>query len=133
MGADGLLRVNNAGRHRVECYTRDGDLEQSWGRPGVAIDSFCGCCNPISLALQSDGRCLTAEKGLPRVKVYTAAGTLESVVAGPESFAAVASSTRDQTVAETTHDGLDVAVDADGRVAVLDLVGATLQIFRAKA
>lgn len=133
VGGDGLVRVNNAGRHRVEAYTRDGDLEQSWGRPGVAIDSFCGCCNPIALALLPDGRCLTAEKGLPRVKVYGGGGAFESVVAGPESFAAVASSTRDQTVAETTHDGLDVAVDTDGRVAVLDLVGATVQVFRAKA
>ncbi|MBL9134230.1 MAG: hypothetical protein JNK85_00115 [Verrucomicrobiales bacterium] len=132
-GADGLLRVNNAGRHRVEVYTRDGDLEQSWGRPGVAIDSFCGCCNPIGLALLPDGRCLTAEKGLPRVKVYSAAGEFESVVAGPASFAAVGSAEREQTVAETAHDGLDVAVDGEGRIAVLDLVGGTLHLFRSKA
>lgn len=133
VGNDGLLRVNNAGRHRVETYTRDGDLELSWGRPGVAIDSFCGCCNPIALALLPDGRCLTAEKGLPRVKVYSATGQLESVVAGPESFAAVASAERSQTVAETAHDGLDVAADAGGRIAVLDLVGGTVHLFRFKA
>jgi hypothetical protein len=46
---DGLLRVNNPGRHRVETYTFDGDLELFWGRPSAAIDGFCGCCNPVNL------------------------------------------------------------------------------------
>ncbi len=130
LGADGLLRVNNAGRHAVEVYTRDGELEARWGRPGAAIDSFCGCCNPIGLALLEDGRCVTAEKGLPRVKLYTAEGRLESVVAAPSEFAPVHSDERTTTVAETTNDGLDVAVDAAGRVWVLDLVGATVQGYR---
>lgn len=131
-GADGLLRVNNPGRHKVEIYTRDGDLEQSWGRPGVAIDAFCGCCNPIALAMLPEGAgWVTAEKGLPRVKVYTPDGRFESVVAGPEQFAAVASEDREaRTTADTVSDGLDVAVDAGGRVWVLDLVGGTVQVFR---
>lgn len=133
VGADGLLRVNNPGRHKVETYTRDGDLEGSWGRPGVAIDSFCGCCNPVALALLPDGRCVTAEKGLPRVKVYAPDGTLESVVAGPDSFAAVASEDRETESTESMNDGLDVAADGEGRLWVLDLVGATVQAFRRKA
>ncbi|MGE5531208.1 MAG: hypothetical protein ACM3VW_03690, partial [Bacteroidota bacterium] len=33
-----------------------------------------------------DGRVVTAEKGLPRVKVYKADGTLDSVVVGPEGL-----------------------------------------------
>lgn len=132
-GADGLLRVNNPGRHKVELYTRDGDLERSWGKAGVGIDSFCGCCNPIALALLPDGRCLTAEKGLPRVKIFTAEGKLESVVAGPDSFAAVASEDRDaKSTTDTVHDGLDVSVDGAGKVWVLDLVGATVQAFQKK-
>ena len=133
VGADGLLRVNNPGRHRVETYTRDGDLETSWGRPGVAIDSFCGCCNPIAIALLPDGRCVTGEKGLPRVKVFAADGTLESVVAAPDSFAALASEARGSRPVDTANDGLDVAVDAEGRVAVLDRVGATVQVFARKS
>jgi len=133
VGADGLLRVNNPGRHRVETYNRDGDLEAGWGRPGVAIDSFCGCCNPISIALLADGRCVTGEKGLPRVKVFTADGALESVVAAPDSFAAVASEARDARPIDTLNDGMDVAVDAEGRVAVLDRVGATVQVFARKS
>ena len=83
---DGLLRVNNPGRHRVEAYTLDGDLEGSWGKPSAAIDGFCGCCNPIALAMLADGRIVTCEKGIPRVKIYSAAGEFESVVAGAESF-----------------------------------------------
>lgn len=133
-GPDGLVRINNPGRHKVEIYTRDGDLEQSWGRPGVAIDAFCGCCNPVGLALLPDGRCLTAEKGLPRVKVHAPDGRLESVVAGPDSFAAVSSEDREaKTTTDTVHDGLDVAVEATGRVWVLDLVGATIQAFQPKS
>ena len=133
VGADGLLRVNNPGRHRVEWYTRDGELERQWGRAGVAIDAFCGCCNPINLAVLPDGRCVTAEKGLPRVKIYSADGRLESVVAAPASFAPVASEDRETGVEDTVADGLDVALDAGGRVWVLDLVGATVQGFRRKA
>ncbi len=133
-GRDGLVWINNPGRHKVEAYTHDGDLEQSWGRPGVAIDAFCGCCNPVSLAALPDGRWVTGEKGLPRVKVYSADGRLESVVAVPDQFAAVASEDREsRSVTDTVQDGLDVAVDAEGQVWVLDLVGATVQSFRLKA
>src|SRR5262249_4676088 len=70
MHPDGLLRVANPGRHRVEAYTVDGDLELAWGVASTAIDGFCGCCNPINIALLPDGRIVTCEKGLPRVKVY---------------------------------------------------------------
>lgn len=132
VGADGLLAINNPGRHLVEFYQRDGERVRSWGRPGVAIDAFCGCCNPIALARRPDGRVIAAEKGLPRVKIYSAAGALESVVAGPSSFAAVASETRESMDADTAHDGLDVAVQVDGRVWVLDLVGGVLLAFRPK-
>ena len=87
LAPDGLLRVNNTGRHRVEAYTTSGDLEFFWGKPSAAIDGFCGCCNPIGLALLPDGRYVTCEKGLPRVKVYSPRGDFEWVVAGAESFA----------------------------------------------
>ncbi|MBL9126419.1 MAG: hypothetical protein JNL97_02170, partial [Verrucomicrobiales bacterium] len=90
-GTDGLIRVNNPGRHRIETYTPDGDLEQSWGKAGVALDAFCGCCNPVAVSLTSDGGVVTAEKGLPRVKLYDAGGAMETVVAGPEQFAPVGS------------------------------------------
>lgn len=130
---EGKLWVNNPGRHRVEVYTRDGELERSWGRAGVALESFCGCCNPVGLSLGPDGRVFTAEKGLPRVKVYDPAGVMETVVAGPAAFAPVGSDERPVALTDTAIDGLDVAVGPDGRVAVLDLPGRAVHLFRRKA
>ena len=132
IGRDGLLRVNNPGRHRIEIYTRNGDLEAGWGRAGVSLDGFCGCCNPVALALLEDGRVVVAEKGLPRVKVYSATGTLETMVAGPVSFAPLGSDERKSSEKDSLLEGLDVAVSPDGRVAVLDVPGGAVQIFREK-
>lgn len=133
LAGDSLVAINNPGRHQVEFYTRDGDWVRGWGRAGAGIETFCGCCNPIAVAPLADGRVVVAEKGLPRVKVYSSTGTLESVVAGPQSFAAVGSDERETGATETTHDGLDVVVAGDGLVWVMDLVGGTLQSFRRKA
>ncbi len=109
---DGLLRVNNIGRHCVEVYTRDGGLQAVWGRPSAAIDGFCGCCNPIAIAVLADGRIITCEKGIPRVKIYTASGEFESVVAGAESFAENAHACT--SLNDCIHGGLDAAADSEG-------------------
>jgi len=132
LAADGLLRVNNPGRHRVELYSVDGDLELSWGKPSMGIEGFCGCCNPVNLALLSDGRVVTFEKGLPRVKVYAADGTFECVVAGPESFADTGGVDAITEADEVMYGGLDGVVDSAGRVIVLDLLGATLHVMKRK-
>ncbi|MCX7426563.1 MAG: hypothetical protein NTW96_13185 [Planctomycetia bacterium] len=60
---DGLLRVVNPGNHRIETYTPDGHYETplAWGTPGLEIEGFCGCCNPVNIAIFSDGRIVTAE------------------------------------------------------------------------
>ncbi|MBI5690402.1 MAG: hypothetical protein HZC55_09935 [Verrucomicrobia bacterium] len=121
---DGLLRVNNPGRHRFEAYTADGECEGTWGAPTAAIKGFCGCCNPIALAVLPDGRMVTCEKGLPRVKVYDAAGELAGVVAGTESFPA-----NMKAGGAPGRGGLDAAVDSAGRVHVLDRVTATVHVF----
>ena len=128
---DGLLRINNPGRHRVEAYTLEGDFEIAWGKPSAGIAGFCGCCNPIGLALLPDGRTVTAEKGLPRVKVYQADGTFESVVAGTESFADNRRQCSDPN--DCTRGGLDVAVDALGRIHILDRVTGEVRVMQAKA
>jgi sugar lactone lactonase YvrE len=132
-GRDGLLRVNNPGFHRVEIFTREGELEQSWGKASASIDGFCGCCNPIGLTLLPDGRVITCEKGLPRVKVYTAEGTLDGVVAGPESFRANAKPGQLSDLADGTLGGLDAAVDSKGSVYVLDLVASEVHVMRPKS
>jgi hypothetical protein len=132
MGRDGLLRVNNPGRHLVEVYTANGDLESSWGKPTAAIEGFCGCCNPVGLAVLADGRYVTCEKGLPRVKIYSAQGVFESVVAGPESFPENARAGALQDASDGLLGGLDAAVDSQGRIYVLDLVAADVRVMRAK-
>ncbi|MGA2176554.1 MAG: hypothetical protein ABSH38_16380 [Verrucomicrobiota bacterium] len=127
---DGLLRVNNPGRHRIEAYTFDGDLEGAWGKPAAAIEGFCGCCNPIGLTALADGRIVTCEKGLPRVKIYSATGEFESVVAGTESFPENAHACTDLN--DCIHGGIDAAADADGRIYVLDIVTSDVRVMKRK-
>jgi hypothetical protein len=129
IGSDGLLRATNPGRHRVELYTPDGDLELAWGQPGAAIENFCGCCNPTDIALLPNGRTVTFEKGIPRVKVYSDTGDFECVVAGPESFAENAKVCGPN---DCTLGGMDGAVDAEGRVLILDFVTGTVRVMQRK-
>jgi hypothetical protein len=133
LARDGLLRVNNPGRHRVEVYTTSGELEMSWGKPSAAIAGFCGCCNPISVTTLPEGGCVTCEKGLPRAKVYSAGGAFESVIAGPESFPENAKAGSGHGVSDGTMGGLHAAVSAQGRVFVLDLVTAQVLVMKKKA
>jgi hypothetical protein len=132
IGADGLLRVNNPGRHRVEIYTFDGDLELAWGRASAAIDGFCGCCNPVNLELLPDNRCVTFEKGLPRVKVYSPTGQLESVVAGPDQFSDVGAVSPALDAEGSPAGVLDGAIDSEGRIYTLDLRGGRVDIRQRK-
>jgi len=113
---DGSVWIANPGRQRVERYGADGRRRSQWGAPGMTLDGFCGCCNPSHLALTPDGKFITSEKGLPRVKVYDRAGRFECVVAGPDRFA------RDTV-------GLDVAVDSTGRILVLDPAAGAVRVF----
>jgi hypothetical protein len=129
LAPDGLLRVNDTGRHRVEAYTPAGDLEFFWGKPSMAIEGFCGCCNPVGLALLPDGRYVTSEKGLPRVKVYSKEGAFECVVAGPESFS---ENWRKCSPSDCTTGGLDAAVGSDGRIYILDVIEANVRIMARK-
>jgi len=116
-GPDGRERVwvVNAGRHRLECYEPGGSRITSWGRPSTAVEGFCGCCNPVHIALLADGSFATAEKGLARVKIYGPTGGFLGVAAGPRQLA-------------TSSPGLDLAVDADDRVYVLDPGGRCVHV-----
>jgi len=129
---DGLLRVVNPGRLRVEAYTFDGDFEFSWGRASVDIDGFCGCCNPVNIAVLPDGGFVTCEKGLIRVKIYSGEGAFAGVVAGPEQLAPAGASRICTLPEECQSGGFDVAVDADGRVLVLDTIKNVVRIFTRK-
>jgi hypothetical protein len=123
LGQDGMLWVTNTGRHLVEAYTFSGDLEYSWGESSNAIHGFCGCCNPVHLAQLPDGRFITSEKGLPRIKLYSNRGEFEGVVAGPETFSRYWENPQAKPV------GLDVAVDGQGRIVVADPLVGVIRIF----
>jgi len=122
---DGLVRVSNPGRHRIEAYTREGDLEFWWGKPSAEVDGFCGCCNPTDFVVTPDGEVITSEKGLARVKVYEdVSGKFLGVVAAPVKFA-------EATAYGFLGDfpGFDLAVDSNGRVLVLDPGTRTVRVF----
>ncbi|NLO06646.1 MAG: hypothetical protein GX131_12545 [candidate division WS1 bacterium] len=117
MGFDGNLWLSNPGRRSIQVHSlADGSLVSSWGVASNAIEGFGGCCNPTDIALLPDGRVVTAEKGIPRVKVMSADGALLSVVVPPNGFS--------QTTA-----GIDLAADQMGQVVVLDPLGNTVRLY----
>ena len=125
VGRYGLIRVSNPGRLRVETFTSQGELLASWGEPGNGISQFAGCCNPTDIALLHDGRVVTSEKGLPRVKVYATTGEFQCVVAGTELFPEGRCSTGNCTKGEA----LDLAADSRGRILVLDPATHEVRVF----
>jgi len=126
---DGLLRVVNPGRLRIEAYTLEGDIEFWWGQPSAALEGFCGCCNPVNIAVLPDGGFVTCEKGLVRVKIYNSGGSFVGVVAGPEQFGAGGKSSICMLPEECQTGGFDVAVDREGRIFVLDTVDNIVKVF----
>lgn len=129
VGPDGLLWVVNPGRHRLEAYTFDGDIQNYWGEESLGVKGFCGCCNPIHFARLPDGRFVTSEKGLPRVKVYSARGDFEGVVAGPEFFP---KQIENPNAAGASSVCMDLAVDSAGRVLLADAFTREVRVFTRK-
>ena len=129
---DGLLRVANPGSQRMEAYTFGGDLELSWGKSSNLIDGFAGCHNPVNFAILPDGRFVTCEIGLPRVKIYSADGVFECVVAGAELFPRSEEPLILEGRSDFKNRGLDVAVDSQERILVLDPSEKAVRIFISK-
>jgi hypothetical protein len=129
---DGLLRVANPGLHQIEAFTFDGHLEVSWGKRGMGIDAFCGCCNPSNFAILGDGRIVTAEKGIPRVKVYSSAGEFECVVVGSSNLAPNPAMLTEGCGENTLHP-VDLAVDSRDRILVLDPLIGCVRIYVRKS
>ncbi len=132
MANDGLLRVANPGKHRIEAYTVDSDFELSWGKASPLIDGFCGCCNPVNFALLSDGSFVTCEKGLVRVKIYDPEGVFVGVVAGPEILIPGQKVSPCESPEVCRSGGFDVAADKEGRVFVLDTINNIVRTFAKK-
>ena len=112
----GQLWVVDPGRHTLMNFTTDGRLISSWGKASMAVDGFCGCCNPSDFAFLSDGSFITSEKGIERIKVYKPDGSYKCLVAAPDSF-------------EEGTRGLDIAVDSRDRILVLDPVKKIVRVF----
>ena len=109
------LWVANPGRHLLEQYNTSGSLITSWGKTSADVQGFCGCCNPVHLALLPDGKFVTSEKGLVRVKVHSQNGQFESLVCDPKLF--------------LPNSILDLATDSQGRILVLDSDQSAVHIF----
>ena len=117
---DGTLWVSNPGRLGLESYREDGDLITSWYRPTLKLDGFSGCCNPSHIAFRADGKLITCEKGLVRIKVYeSTSGEFEELIAGSGLFP------REQAVR-------DLAVDSRDRILVLDPRYNAIRVFEEK-
>ncbi len=127
-----LLWVAHTGKHRLEAYDFKLRKQQQWGVASMGIKGFCGCCNPVHFAMLADGRFITAEKGLPRVKRYSRTGEFECVVAGCEAFDVDANALKVSTPA-SLRGGPLVAVDTDQRVLVLNPVNGELVAYREKS
>lgn len=120
LAPDQRLRVVNPGLLRVETYTLDGRFVSAWGEPGMRIDRFCGCCNPVYFALTNGGDFVTSEKGLGRINLYTKEGVFKGAVAGPETLVTDKKLAKKACKDCTVGAGFDIAVADNGDVLVLD-------------
>lgn len=115
----GDLWVVNPGLHSLENYTVDGQLREHWNKTTMMTEGFSGCCNPAHFTFLADGRFVTSEKGLVRIKTYKPSGEFEGVVAAPAKF-------KDEGEAP------DVAADSQGNIYALDFDKKMIRVFEPK-
>ena len=114
--AAGVIYAANPGKHRVERYTREGQLLGHIGRfDGIDPEGFPGCCNPTNVALGPEGHVFATEKAEPRAKVLDAGGTLMAVLG--------------TTVVDTGCKNMAVTVDFRGRAYVAETVKLRILVF----
>jgi hypothetical protein len=116
---DGDLWVVNPGMHALENYTADGNLREHWNKTSMLTEGFSGCCNPAFYTFLPDGRFVTSEKGLVRIKTYKPSGEFDGVVAAPIKF-------KDEGRAP------DVATDSKGNIYALDFDKKMIRVFEPK-
>ena len=119
INADGELWVVNPGLHALENYTSEGDFRTFWKKTSMKPEGFSGCCNPSHYTFLPDGRFVTSEKGLVRIKTYKRSGEFEGVVAAPVKFL-------DEGRAP------DVAADSQNNVYALDFDKKMIRVFEPK-
>ncbi len=114
----GIIAATDSGRHRVSSWNLAGAPVGHFGKFGlIGTEDFVGCCNPVNLSFTPDGKIVTAEKVIARVKIYDSAGNLLGLI-GPEHFDP-----------KCTH--LHLAVDSKGRILVADPVRLEIKVFSA--
>ena len=117
--AHGIVRATDSGRHRVSSWNLDGTPVGYFGKFGLKTpEDFVGCCNPVNIAVAPDGKIVTAEKVIARIKVFDPSGKLLALI-GPEPFDPMC-----------TH--LHLAVDSKGRIVVADPVRREVKVFSRK-
>ncbi len=119
INADGDLWVVNPGLHALENYTEEGNLREHWNKTTMQTEGFSGCCNPAHFTFLPDGRFVTSEKGLVRIKTYKPSGEFEGVVAAPAKF-------KDEGEAP------DIAADSQGKIYALDFDKNMIRVFEEK-
>jgi hypothetical protein len=85
----------------------------------MMTEGFSGCCNPAHFTFLPDGRFVTSEKGLVRIKTYKPSGEFEGVVAAPVKF-------KDEGRAP------DIATDSKGNIYALDFDKKMIRVFEPK-
>ncbi|MBN2236157.1 MAG: hypothetical protein JW729_01275 [Bacteroidales bacterium] len=83
-----ILGVANPGKRQIEYRTLQGDKVSFFGEEGVGLKAFCGCCNPAHFAFFPDGKIVTAEKGINRLKILNQNGELIELVSQSSLFKA---------------------------------------------
>lgn len=117
--ATGTIHAANPGKHRVEQYTRNGELLGHIGRfDGNDPAGFGGCCNPTNVTV-SGSRVFVTEKAGPRAKAYELDGRLAAVIA--------------DTPFDPNCKNMAIAVDGGGRVFVGDTVRRQVFTFQPDA
>ena len=86
--AAGNTYVGNLGAHRVEVLNPKGQPVAHWGQSGNGPKDFCGCCNPVSVAVAPNGVVFTSEKTIPRIKAFSAKEHKLLAVLGEGEFGA---------------------------------------------
>jgi hypothetical protein len=112
----GVVRATDTGRHHVTAWTLDGTPIGAFGRFGMRDPAdFVGCCNPMNVATTPDGKVVTSEKMVARVKVFEPDGRLLAVI-GTEHFDPMCTQ-------------IHLAVDSKGRILAADPVRRRILVF----
>jgi len=126
---NGALIAADPGRHQIHRFSVEGKLLTTWGQRSREVEGFGGCCNPVSFAALADGTIVTAERGQPRVKAFSAQGEFMRLLAGPEEFAAsLQAAHRESDDVFGCQGGLLDVAEAAGRIVVLDRTTRELRV-----